>query len=186
MASGTPGAASPPALSLGDVAPGFCDLSGVDGGRYSLSSFEGHPILVLVFVGNGCPSVKAYGEELDRLQEIYGPRGVQLVAINANNPNLSPPDTFAQMVETARERGWRFPYVKDDDAALARACGAITTPHAFVFDRGRRLRYRGRLADSRQPSRATSRDLSNALEDLVAGRPVGLADTPPLGCSIVW
>jgi hypothetical protein len=186
MTPEAPMATSPPALALGDVAPKFHDLIGVDGQRYSLSSFGSHPILVLVFVGNACPSVKAYGEKLNRLHQVYGPLGVQLVAVNANNANLSPADTFAQMVEAARERGWHFPYVKDADGSLARACGAITTPHAFVFDHERRLRYRGRPTDSRQPSRATTNDLSNALADLVAGRPVGLADTPAFGCSIVW
>jgi thiol-disulfide isomerase/thioredoxin len=186
MAPGALGATSSSVLALGDVAPEFHDLIGVDGGRYSLSSFGDHPILVLVFVGNGCPSVKAYGEELNRLQQVYGPRGVQLVAVNANNASLSPPDTLLQMVQAARERRWGFPYVKDHDGALARACGATTTPHAFVFDWKRRLRYRGRLADSRQPSTATSTDLGNALEDLVAGRPVSAADAPALGCSIVW
>jgi peroxiredoxin len=185
MAPPVPGTTSSPALALGDVAPKFHDLMGVDGKRYSLSSFDGYPVLVLVFVGNACPSVKAYGEELNRLHQVYSPLGVQLVAVNANNANLSPADTFAQMVEVARERDWHFPYVKDADGSLARACGAITTPHAFVFHK-RRLRYRGRLTDSRQPSRATTNDLSNALEDLVVGRPVGLADTPAFGCSIVW
>jgi thiol-disulfide isomerase/thioredoxin len=178
--------ASSSVLALGDAAPEFHDLVGVDGGRYSLSSFEEHPILVLLFVGNGCPSVKAYGEELNRLQQEYGQRGVQLVAVNANNPSLSPPDTLLRMAQAARERRWGFPYVKDQDRALARACGATTTPHAFVFDWKRRLRYRGRLGDSRQPSTATSHDLADALEDLVAGRPVRLADAPALGCSIVW
>jgi peroxiredoxin len=171
---------------LGDVAPGFRDLLGVDGARYELSSFESHSVLVLVFVGNGCPSVKAYGEELNRLQEVYEPRGVQLVAVNANNANLSPPDSVAQMVMTAAERRWQFPYLKDEDGTLARACGAMTTPHAFVFDRERRLQYRGRLADSRDPTRATRTFLADALEDLVAQRPVQVPDTPPFGCSIVW
>jgi thiol-disulfide isomerase/thioredoxin len=186
MAPGAAGATSSSALALGGAAPEFHDLEGVDGGRWSLSSFAAHPLLVLVFVGNGCPSVKAYGQELNRLQRVYGPRGVQLVAVNANNASLSPPDTLPRMVQAARRRRWGFPYVKDQGGALARACGATTTPHAFVFDRRRRLRYRGRLADSRQPSTATSSDLGNALEDLVAGRPVGLADAPALGCSIVW
>ena len=189
MASGTAGVTSPSALALGDVAPEIpasWALMGVDGKRYSLSSFSEHPVMVLVFVGNGCPSVKAYGEELNRLHGLYGPRGVQLVAVNANNASLSPPDTLLQMVQAARERQWRFPYVKDPDGALARACGATTTPHAFVFDGQRRLRYRGRLADSRQPSTATSNDLGNALEDLVAGRSVRVPDAPALGCSIVW
>ncbi|HEX4865404.1 MAG TPA: thioredoxin family protein [Acidimicrobiales bacterium] len=171
---------------MGDVVPEFHGLKGVDGNRYSLSSFGGRSILVLLFVGNGCPSVKAYGDELNRLHREYGPHGVELVAVNANNANLSPPDTFAQMVQVSRERRWRFPYLKDDDGSLARICGATTTPQAFVFDRQRRLRYRGRLADSRQPSMATTNDLSNALDDLLAERGVALAETPAMGCSIVW
>jgi peroxiredoxin len=178
------GAASP-AIALGDAAPPFHDLAGVDGRRYSLSSFGGD-VLVLLFVGNGCPSVKAHSEELNRLQEELGAAGVQLVAVNANNAALSPPDTLRHMGEVAAERGWRFPYVNDTDAALARACGAVATPQAFVFDRERRLRYRGRLTDSRDPSRATVRYLEDALDDLVAGRPVRVPETAPYGCSIVW
>jgi thiol-disulfide isomerase/thioredoxin len=186
MTTGTVGVTSSSALAVGDAAPEFHALMGVDGRRYSLSSFAEHPVVALVFVGNGCPSVKAYAEELNRLHRLYGPRGVQLVAVNANNASLSPSDTLPQMIQAAREWQWDFPYVKDADGALARACGATTTPHAFVFDGQRRLRYRGRIADSRQPSTATSHDLGNALEDLVAGRPVGMADAPALGCSIVW
>jgi peroxiredoxin len=186
VTQGATGTASSGEVALGDVAPEFHGLRGVDGKAYSLSSFEEHPILVLVFVGNGCPSVKAYGEELRRIHQLYGVRGVQLVAVNANNPHLSPPDTFVRMVEEAQARGWRFPYLKDERGHLARGCGALTTPHAFVFDSCRRLRYRGRLADSRDPARATSHDLTNALDDLVAGRSVAVAESQPLGCSIVW
>ena len=186
MAHGTVGAVSSPALAVGGPAPGFHDLEGVDGRRWSLASFSEQKVLALVFVGNGCPSVKAWSEELNRLQQAYGPRGVQLVAVNANNDGLSPPDTVPAMVRTARERRWSFPYLKDAGGVLARACGATTTPQAFVFDAERRLRYRGRLADSRQPSTATSHDLADALEDLAAGRPVRLPDAPAMGCSIVW
>ncbi|HEX4863092.1 MAG TPA: redoxin family protein, partial [Acidimicrobiales bacterium] len=109
MTRGTAGVASSPALALGDVAPVFhasWALMGVDGRRYSLSSFDEHPVVALVFVGNGCPSVKAYAEELNRLHRLYGPRGVQLVAVNANNASLSPSDTLPQMIQAARERRW--------------------------------------------------------------------------------
>lgn len=184
MTKGATGAATVE-LALGDVAPEFHSLRGVDGRAYSLSSFE-HPILVLVFVGNGCPSVKAYGGEFSRIHEEYRGRGVQLVAVNANNPHLSPPDTFGRMVEVAQERGWGFPYLKDEQGRLARACGALTTPHAFIFDSNRQLRYRGRLTDSRDPARASSHDLTNALDDLISRRPVAVPETQPLGCSIVW
>jgi peroxiredoxin len=186
MTHAATGTMSPAQLALGDVVSEFHGLRGVDGNAYSLSSFDGHPIVVLVFVGNGCPSVRAYGEELKRIHQIYRVRGVQVVAVNANSSHLSPPDTFIRMVEAAEEWGWPFPYLKDEAGRLARALGAVTTPHAFVFDSHRRLSYRGRVADSRDPLRASTHDLTNALDDLIAGRSVAVADTKPLGCSIVW
>ena len=173
-------------LGLVDSLPRFRDLMGTDGRSYSASSFRDCRQLVLIFVGNGCPSVKAYGDELRRIQEAYGSRGAQLVAINSNRDYLSPADTYAEMVKVADARGWGFPYLKDGDGNLAKGCGALTTPHAFVFDGERKLRYRGRITDSRDPSRATSTDLTNALEDLQAGRPVEVPETQPIGCSIVW
>jgi peroxiredoxin len=186
MTKGATGVTSAAELALGDVAPEFHALPGVDGKAYSLSTFEDHAILALVFVGNGCPSVKAYGGEFNRIHNMYGVRGVQLVAVNANNPHLSPPDTFNRMVEVAQERCWPFPYLKDEGGRLARACGAITTPHVFVFDSHRCLRYRGRITDSRDPARATTHDLTSALEDLISKRPVAVPESRPLGCSIVW
>ena len=173
-------------LALGDPAPEFEGLIGTDGGRHSLASFRSSPQLVLLFVGNGCPSVKAYGEELQRIHEKYGPGGAQLVLVNSNNEYLSPPDTLAEMVKVAEARGWTFPYLKDADQSLARACGAETTPHAFVFDAERRLRYRGRITDSRNPASATTHDLTRAIEDLQSGRQVQEPNTQSIGCSIVW
>ena len=173
-------------MTLGDPAPEFEGLLGTDGRRHSLASFRSSPQLVLLFVGNGCPSVKAYGEELQRISQEYGARGAQLVLVNSNNEFLSPPDTYPEMVKVAQARGWTFPYIKDDDHSLAEACGAQTTPHAFVFDAGRRLRYRGRITDSRNPSTATVHDLANAIEDLQAGREVAVPETQSIGCSIVW
>jgi hypothetical protein len=173
-------------LELGAPLPRFQGLPATDGGRYSSSSFDGSGQLVLVFVGNGCPSVKAYGDEFNLMQQLYGPGGAQFVAVNSNNAALSPPDTLADMVKVADARGWIFPYLKDADSVLARGCGALATPHAFVFDAERRLRYRGRLTDSRDPSRATSSDLTDAIADLQAGRRVRVPETEPIGCSIVW
>jgi thiol-disulfide isomerase/thioredoxin len=173
-------------LALGDPAPEFEGLLGTDGRRHSLASFRPSGQLILVFVGNGCPSVKAYGEELNRIQQVYGPKGAQLVAVNANNEFLSPPDTYIEMVRVAVSRGWTFPYLKDIDRALAKACGATATPQVFVFDDQRRLRYRGRITDSRHPATATSHDLINAIEDLQAGREVAVPETHSIGCAIVW
>lgn len=141
---------------------------------------------MLLFVGNGCPSVKAYGEELQRIHEQYGPCGSQLVLVNSNNEFLSPPDTYIEMVKVAEARGWTFPYLKDLDHSLAKACGAETTPEVFVFDSDRRLRYHGRITDSRNPASATTADLVEAIEDLQAGREVKVPEAGAIGCAIVW
>jgi peroxiredoxin len=166
-------------------APEFADLLGVDGQVYSLASFTHRPILVLAVIGNGCPTVKVEEEKMKALQASYAPHGVQFVAINSNNPYLSPPDTLAEMVKRAEEKQYNFPYLKDPDGAAARELGATNTPHFFVFDQARILRYRGRMDDTRDPARATVNDLENALKDLLASRPVAVSQTLPFGCAIV-
>ena len=172
-------------LAIGQSAADFRDLQGVDGKRYSLATFAHHPFLVVAFICTGCPTVKANEERLMALQERYHKAGVQLVAINANNPYLSPPDTVDEMVRRAHEKQFNFPYLKDADGSVAEQFGAISTPHVFVFDASRRLVYKGRIDDTRDPARATSSDLENALRDLFAGSPVKVAETQPFGCAIV-
>jgi peroxiredoxin len=108
------------------------------------------------------------------------------VAINSNNPYLSPPDTFPEMVQRARDKGYNFPYLKDEDGRVAREYGATRTPQVLVLDRSRRLRYRGRVFDARDPSRVKRRDLQEALDDLLAGREIRVPETDAFGCSIVW
>lgn len=161
-------------------------LRGVDGNHHSLSSLAGSSATVVVFIGNGCPTVRAYEERLVALQETWGSRGVQVIAINANNSFLSPPDTFDEMVKRASDRTFNFPYLKDDDRAVARRFAAVCTPHAFVLDCDLKVAYGGRIDDSRVGNKITSRDLENAVADVVAGRPVTVARTDPFGCSIVW
>jgi len=173
------------ALKLGDEAPVFSDLRGADGKSYRLSSFADKPVLALVFISNGCPTVRVYDERLITLQSSYESAGLQIVAINSNNPFLSPSDTYPEMVKRAKEAGYNFPYLKDEDGGIARSYGALTTPHAFVFDRNRRLRYRGRIDDSRDPSKLTTSDLRNALADVLGGNTVKVQDTQPFGCAIV-
>src|SRR5262249_40171464 len=133
----------------------FESLVGADGLIYSLASFAEKRIVAIVFVANGCPSVRRLEPLLQDFQRGYEDRGVQLVLINANNSALSPRDTYAEVVERARKSGFAFPYLKDDSGNVARRFGAITTPHAFVLDERRRVRYRGRVADSRQASTVT-------------------------------
>lgn len=173
-------------LAIGDEAPNFDGLLGVDGRRYSLSSFAGTQVLVIIFSCNGCPTVKAAEDRLIAIQATYAPRGAQLLAINSNNSYLSPADTYPEMVTRASEKRFNFPYLKDEDRRVARTYGAVCTPHAFVFDHDRRLRYRGRIDDSRDAAKVTSRDLQRALEDTLTLKAVQVPETEPFGCAIVW
>jgi peroxiredoxin len=173
-------------LSIGAGGPDFGNLLGVDGERYSLSSFQHKRLLVLLFISNGCPTVKACQDRMVKIQKDYGAKSVQLLALNSNNSYLSPADTYAEMVLRIRDKGFNFPYVKDEDRTVAKAYGALCTPHVFLLDEERRLRYKGRIDDSRNPERVTISDLRNAIDDLLAKRPVRVSETTPFGCSIIW
>jgi thiol-disulfide isomerase/thioredoxin len=164
----------------------FESLRGVDGRNHSLSSLVGARATVVVFMGNGCPTVRSYEDRLMAMANAWRSTGVELIAINPNNASLSPPDTFEQMIKRARTRAYNFPYLKDGDGAVARSYGAVCTPHAFVLDSHRQIVYRGRIDDSRMGKTITSRDLENAVADVVAGRPVTVGQTEPFGCAIVW
>jgi peroxiredoxin len=173
-------------LEIGAPAPVSPQMLGVDGMPHTLEEFGAAKALAVVFIGNGCPTVRAYEDRLKDLHERFASQGVQLVAVNSNNPHLSPFDTHAEMVKRATEEGLPFPYLKDEDGSLARAMGAMTTPHAFLFDADRRLRYRGRIDDARMPESVTKRDLQEAIEALVDGRNPSVEETEPFGCTIVW
>lgn len=174
-----------PTLGLGAPAPDF-DLPGVDNRRYSLSSFQGKPVLVVVFSCNHCPYVKDYETRMVSIQRDYAGKGVQFVAINSNDDKTYPEDGFSEMVKRAKARGFNFPYLRDETQEVVEAYGGVCTPHVFAFDSKRFLRYRGRIDDSRDPSKVTSNDLRNALDDMLAGRNVRSPDTKPFGCSIKW
>ncbi len=171
-------------LPIGAQAPPFEGLLGTDGLRYGFSSFADRDVLVLVFSSNRCPTAKAYAKRMGALQRDCGPRGVQLLAINSNDPHLYPDESYPRMVVRAAEDGYSFPYLVDEGQAVARAYGATCTFHVFVVDRERRLRYQGRFDDSRIPARVTSDDLRNAIEDILAGDDVRVSTTRPFGCSL--
>lgn len=171
-------------LAIGAPGPEFENLLGVDGKRYGFGTFFDREALVLIFSSNRCPTAKAYVERMNALQASYGPRGVQLLAINANDPHLYPDERFDHMVERAAEDGYTFPYLVDEGQRVAKAYGAQCTFHVFLLDRERRLRYQGRLDDARIATRVTSHDLQDALDDVLAGREVRVASTRPFGCSL--
>jgi len=172
-------------LELGQRAPDF-DLPGVDGRNHSLASFADKPVLVVIFSCNHCPYVKDYEERMVSIQKEFAGKGVQFVAINSNDEQAYPEDSFPEMVKRAEERGFNFPYLRDKSQRVVEAYGAVCTPHIFAFDAKRSLRYRGRIDDSRDPAKVTSHDLRNALGDLTSSHEVRVPDTRPFGCSIKW
>jgi len=172
-------------LALGSPAPDF-ELLGVDDRRHSLVSFAEKPFLVVIFTCNHCPYVKDYEARMVSIQRDYSTKGVQLVAINSNDDKAYPEDSFAEMARRAKEKGFNFPYLRDDTQKVVEAYGGVCTPHVFAFDSKRLLRYRGRIDDSRDPSKVAHPDLRNALDDMVAGESVRVPDTKPFGCSIKW
>jgi len=161
-------------------------LPGVDGESHSLSTLVGPRGTVIVFVANGCPTARAYEQRLIDLQKAIASEGVSVVAVNSNNPSLSPPDTREEMTRRAKDQKFNFPYLKDAGGELARGFGAICTPHVFLLDSDRKVVYSGRIDDSRLGDRITSRDLQIAVGDVLAGRKVNQPHTEPFGCSIVW
>lgn len=172
-------------LPLGSPAPDF-DLESVDGKNYSLKTFAGSPVIVVVFTCNHCPYSRAYEDRLVAIQRDYAEKGVQLVAINSNDEKSYPEDAYPEMVKRAKEKGFNFPYLRDPDQSVAEAYGAVCTPHVFAFDESRTLKYRGRVDDSKDPAAVKSSDLRDALDDMLAGSSPRIADTRPFGCSIKW
>jgi disulfide oxidoreductase YuzD len=171
-------------LLIGAPGPAFDDRLGTDGRRHGFSTLADRDILVLIFSSNRCPTAKAYGARMNALQRDYGPHGVQLVVIDSNDPHLYPEESYPRMVERAAEDRYTFPYIVDDDQSIARAYGPVCTFHVFVLDRDRRVRYQGRFDDSRIAANVTTQDLTNALDDLLAGREPRVSTTRPFGCSL--
>jgi len=172
------------ALPIDAAGPVFEGLRDTDGGRQGFSTLADRDVLVLIFSSNRCPTAKAYADRMNDLQHEYETKGVQLVAINSNDPNLYPDESYSRMAERAAEDGYLFPYVVDDGQRVARAYGARCTFHVFVLDRARRLRYEGRFDDSRLAARVTTHDLRNAIDDILAGHEVRVSVTRPFGCSL--
>lgn len=184
-------------LKIGDPAPDF-DLPGIDGRRHALADFKQAQVLMVMFTSNHCPTSHAVEKRLAQLRADMKGKSFALVAINPNHPDgLSIDelgygrftDSFADMKPYAESNGWDFPYLFDgDEQRTARAYGCLATPHVFVFDAERRLRYAGRFDDSHFADAATvkSPDARRAVEALLAGRPVPVALTRPHGCSTKW
>jgi thiol-disulfide isomerase/thioredoxin len=185
-----------PTLAIGSKAPPF-SLKGIDGKTYTLASFNKYNILVIIFTCNHCPTAQAYEDRIIQLAKDYKPKNVVVVAINPNDPrairldelgytDLS--DTFAEMKLRAARKKYNFPYLYDGATqAMARVYGPVATPHAFIFDKERKLRYQGRIDDVEKPGKTpNSLDTRNALEELLQNKEITIKTTKVFGCSIKW
>jgi peroxiredoxin len=181
-------------LAIGAQAPDF-RLPGVDGKTYSLADFDKSKVLVVIFTCNHCPTAQAYEARVAKLHEDYQSRGVAVVAISPNDPRAvrldelgytDLGDSFEDMKVRARDAGFKYPYLYDGETqATAKAFGVLATPHVFIFDEGRRLRYVGRFDDG-EVKPVKSHDAINAVDALLAGREVPVQTTRVFGCSTKW
>lgn len=163
------------------------NLRGVDGRNHTLASYSASRVLVIMFICNHCPYVKAVESRLIALGRDPALVDVAFVGINSNDPTNYPEDSFDNMALLARERDYPFDYLLDDTQEVGRAYGAVCTPDFFIFDAARTLRYRGRLDDSPRNAEAVKQqEMREAILALLEGRPVPSPQHPSLGCSIKW
>lgn len=173
-------------LNIGAQAPDF-SLKATDGNTYSLADFSDADTLVIFFTCNHCPYVLGSDEITRETADKFMDKGVRFVGINSNSPNTYPEDDFDHMVK--RMEQYRFPwlYLYDETQDVARAYGALRTPHFYVFDKERKLLYTGRGVDSpRDASRITVNDLDRALSEVTSGKQVSTPLTNPIGCNVKW
>ena len=174
-------------LPLGTEAPDF-ELPDTNGKIVSLNDFEDKLALLVVFMCNHCPYVKHIRAGLAQLARYYLPRDVGMVGINSNDVANYPEDSPANMAKEVKAAGYIFPYLYDETQAVAKAYRAACTPDIFLFDRGRKLVYRGQFDDSRPGNGVpvTGKDLRAALDAVLAGKPTSTFQAPSIGCNIKW
>jgi peroxiredoxin len=172
-------------VMLGTEAPQF-DLPGVDGQNHSLDSYASSEVLVLVQSCNHCPYVQAWEDRLSAIARDYADRGVRVVAVNSNDAERYPEDSFDEMQKRASARGFAFDYLFDEPQAVARELGSERTPEVFLYDRDRRLVYHGAIDDNRDETAVTQQYLRDALDAVLAGEDPPVRETPPVGCSMKW
>lgn len=185
----------PAPLTIGSPAPDFC-LPGIDGKTHCLADYASTKVLVIVFTCNHCPTAQLYESRIKQLVADYKDRGVAFVAIQPNNPlavrldemgYTDVGDSFDEMKIRAAYRHFNFPYLYDgEDQKIARAYGPAATPHLFIFDAQRKLRYEGRVDNNPRENLVTRRDAREAIDSLLAGKSVAVEKTPSVGCSTKW
>jgi peroxiredoxin len=173
-------------LKIGDKAIPFA-LPGVDGREHSLADYADKAVIAVLFSCNHCPYVLAWEDRIIQIQADYADQGVQLIAIGSNDAQKYPADSFPKMKEHAQEKGFNFPYLRDETQEVARFYGAERTPEFFVFDQKGVLRYHGAPDDNYDDPQAVQKQyLRDALDAVLAGETPAIAETPPVGCTIKW
>jgi peroxiredoxin len=173
-------------LKPGDRAIPFT-LPGVDDKQHALADHAGKEAVAVIFSCNHCPYVRAWEDRMVQIQADYADKGVQFIAINANDARRYPDDSFPKMKERASEKGFNFPYLYDETQETARAYGAERTPEVFLFDKGGILRYHGAIDDNYgDPKAARNHYLRQALDAVLAGQAPPKVETPPVGCTVKW
>jgi len=185
----------PATLAIGAAAPDFC-LPGIDGQTHCLKEYADSKILVIAFTCNHCPTAQLYESRIQQLAADYRDRGVTLIAIEPNSPNAvrldemgytDVGDSFEDMKTRAAYRHFDFPYLYDGETQkVSRAYGPTATPHLFIFDAGKKLRYEGRVDNNPREPLVSVKDARNAIDALLANKPVAAAKTPSVGCSTKW
>ncbi len=172
-------------LAIGDPMPHFT-LPATDGLTIDTKVVR-DPVLVIVFTCNHCPYAQAYEDRLINLANHFEEEGVQFILINSNDASNYPEDSFDQMKVRREEKGFPFPYCFDESQEVAKSYGALCTPHCFVFDRERTLKYKGRVDDNwREPDQVTEHNLRDAIAALVKGEEPPVHEMNAIGCSIKW
>ena len=184
-----------PTLAIGASAPDFA-LPGVDGKIHKLSDYSASPVLVVIFNCNHCPIAQMYEQRIGQLADDYRSRGVAVVVIEPNDPKAirideldssDISDSLEEMKIRAQYKHLKYPYLYDGDTQqVTRAYGPQATPHVFVFDKQRRLQYEGRMDNSYRIEQVKTRDARNAIDAILAGKPVTVTHTGTFGCSTKW
>jgi peroxiredoxin len=173
-------------LRSGDEAIAF-ELPGVDDRRHALADYADKEAVAVILTCNHCPYARAWEDRIVQIQADYAERGVQVVAISANDSQKYPADSFPMMKERAQEKGFNFPYLFDESQEVAHAYGAERTPEVFLFEKNRRLLYHGAVDDNYEDSQSIENYyLRDALDAALADEEPAVAETSPLGCTIKW
>lgn len=171
---------------VGDVARDF-NLKNVDGKIVSLGKMKKAKGYVVIFTCNHCPFSVAYEDRIIALHKKYAKKGFPVVAINPNDKDIQPADSYENMQKRAKEKGFPFVYLYDETQEIARAYGATRTPHVFLLDKNLRVRYIGAIDDNHEePNAVKERYLENAIEALLAGKEIPRTETKAIGCTIKW